>query len=176
MTIQDWGAIGEVLGAVGVIVTLLYLTVQIRQNNRNLHEANSSSISQSLSSLNSRISSSAEFTELFLRGRADIEDLNPVEHDRFRAWVMDLMNLAVYVDGLQSSHNVAPLHYDMVEITGGLYQQYPGIRSIIDSVEGITPRDLVQRFRNMGQLNFWREHQLGAHPATPNPYEPFSSQ
>ena len=30
MTIQDWGAIGEIVGAVGIVVTLVYLAQQIR--------------------------------------------------------------------------------------------------------------------------------------------------
>ena len=30
MTIQDWGAIGEVVGAIAVVVTLGYLATQIR--------------------------------------------------------------------------------------------------------------------------------------------------
>ena len=30
MTIQDWGAIGEIVGAVGIIITLIYLATQIR--------------------------------------------------------------------------------------------------------------------------------------------------
>ena len=37
MDIQDWGALGEVLGAIGVVVTLIYLARQIRENSR--HEA-----------------------------------------------------------------------------------------------------------------------------------------
>ena len=155
MTLQDIAYIAEIAAAIGVIVTLLYLATQIRQNNRNLHEATSSAITQSLANLNSRLSTDAEFTELFIRGREDIDQLDRVEFDRFQAWVMDLMNLAVYVDGLKGSHNVDPLHYDMVKITGGLYQAYPGIRNIVDSVEGITPRDLVQRFRDMERLNFF---------------------
>ncbi len=32
MTIQDWGAIGELVGGVAVIVTLIYLALQVRQN------------------------------------------------------------------------------------------------------------------------------------------------
>ena len=32
MTIQDWGAIGEVVGAAAVVASLIYLAVQIRQN------------------------------------------------------------------------------------------------------------------------------------------------
>ncbi len=38
MTIMELGAIGELLGAVGVIVTLAYLAVQIKQNTRSMNE------------------------------------------------------------------------------------------------------------------------------------------
>jgi hypothetical protein len=31
-TIQDWGAVGEIVGGVAVVATLLYLAVQLRQN------------------------------------------------------------------------------------------------------------------------------------------------
>ena len=34
MTLQDWGAIGEVVGALAVVVTLIYLAKQIGQNTR----------------------------------------------------------------------------------------------------------------------------------------------
>ncbi len=36
MTIQDWGAIGEIIGAIATIATLIYLATQIRQNTRAL--------------------------------------------------------------------------------------------------------------------------------------------
>jgi len=32
MNLQDWGAIGEVVGALAVVVTLIYLAKQIRLN------------------------------------------------------------------------------------------------------------------------------------------------
>ncbi len=38
MTIMELGALGELLGAIGVIVTLAYLAVQIRQNTRSMDE------------------------------------------------------------------------------------------------------------------------------------------
>ena len=34
MTIQDLGAIGDLLGGIAVVVTLIYLAAQIRQNTR----------------------------------------------------------------------------------------------------------------------------------------------
>lgn len=36
MNIQDWGAIGEVVSAVAVVITLVYLALQLRQNTKAL--------------------------------------------------------------------------------------------------------------------------------------------
>ena len=34
MTITELGALGELLGSIGVIATLVYLAIQVRQNTR----------------------------------------------------------------------------------------------------------------------------------------------
>ena len=34
MTIQDWGAVGELVGAIAVIISLVYLALQLRQNTK----------------------------------------------------------------------------------------------------------------------------------------------
>ena len=36
MTIQDWGAIGELVGGAAVVLTLVYLAVQLRQNTKSV--------------------------------------------------------------------------------------------------------------------------------------------
>jgi hypothetical protein len=46
MTIMELGAIGELLGAIGVIATLIYLSVQIRQNTRAMDESRRLSLAQ----------------------------------------------------------------------------------------------------------------------------------
>jgi hypothetical protein len=143
------GAIGEVVGAVAVISTLIYLAVQIRQSNRNLAEATSASIIQSFASINSRISSDEQFAELFIRGRDDIDALNPVELERFRAFVQDILNVAVYADGLEASKSDRAAHFDAVNVVGSLYQTHQGFRAVIDSLEAATPRNLVERFRSI---------------------------
>ena len=137
------------VGAIAVVITLIYLTTQIKQNNRGLVESTASAVSGSLASLNTRLSTDPELADIFLRGREDPDLLTPIEFERFRAFYMDLMNLAVYQDGLQDVHKVDPLHYDMVEAVGSLYQNYPGFRRIADPVQNITPRDLVSRFKEM---------------------------
>ena len=147
MTIQELGDLGELVAAIATVVTLIYLTTQIRQNNKALAEATSASVNASYASLNSRVSSDEQFAEIFLRGRQDLKSLNPVELERFRAFVQDILNVSVYVDGLQSSHKVVPLHFDAFNVITGLYHAYPGIREIVDSLEASTPRKLVERIR-----------------------------
>lgn len=36
MTIQDWGAIGEIVGGIAVVASLVYLAAQIRQNTQQI--------------------------------------------------------------------------------------------------------------------------------------------
>jgi len=46
MTLQDWGAIGEVVGALAVVVTLIYLTKQIRLNTHAIDEGRKLALAQ----------------------------------------------------------------------------------------------------------------------------------
>jgi hypothetical protein len=149
VTVQELGSLGELIAAIATVVTLIYLTTQIRQNNKALAEATSASVNASYASINSRISSDAQFAELFLRGRRDLHSLDPVECERFRAFVQDILNVAVYADGLQSSHRVDTLHFDAFNVIAGLYHTYPGIRDVVDSLEASTPRNLVDRIRKV---------------------------
>ena len=64
MSIQDLGALGQLVAAIATVATLLYLAIQIRQNNRNLQESNSASINHGFASINNRISGDAQFAEI----------------------------------------------------------------------------------------------------------------
>jgi hypothetical protein len=147
VTIQDLGSLGELIAAIATVVTLVYLATQIRYHNKALAEATSGQLNASYASINSRISSDERFAELFLRGRKDIESLDPVELERFRAFIQDILNVSVYADGLQSSHRVEALHFDAFNVLSSLYHTYPGIRAVLDSLEASTPRNLVDRMR-----------------------------
>lgn len=147
MTIQELGSLGELIAAIATVVTLIYLATQIRHNNKALAESTSGAINASYASINSRISSDEQFAELFVRGRQDIRSLSPVELERFRAFIQDILNVSVYADGLHSSHNVEALHFDSFNVITGLYHAYPGIRDVVDSLEASTPRNLVERIR-----------------------------
>ena len=142
MSIQDLGAIGELFAALATIATLLYLAQQIRQNSKNLQEASSAAMNQGWASINSRISSDPQLASIFLRGRLNLEELDIVETEQFRALVQDILNMAVYADGIED-----PRSFDAFQVVGSLYQSYPGVREVIDSLESSTPNNLVSRLR-----------------------------
>jgi hypothetical protein len=112
MNTQDLGAIGELLTALASLITLVYLALQIRQNSKSLQESTSASLNQGWSNLNTRISSDPQFASIFIRGRANLDDLDAVETEQFRAFVQDILNMAVYADGLKESQYVQSLHFD----------------------------------------------------------------
>ena len=147
MTIQELGSLGELIAAIATVVTLIYLATQIRHNHRALADSTSGAISELYSSINARLSSDGEFAEIFVRGRKDLGALDVVEVERFRAFVQDILNVAVYADGLRSSHDVEALTFDTFDVITGLYHSCPGVRDVVDSLEASTPRNLVARIR-----------------------------
>ena len=89
MSIQDWGAIGEIIGALAVVASLIYLAVQIRQNTRQISlSLDASRLAAFERNVESGIRSrellitNPELSELFIKGLADYNSLPRT--DRFR--------------------------------------------------------------------------------------------
>ena len=91
MTIQDLGSIGELVAAIATVATLGYLAVQIRSATRAmLLESHRSA--HSLDNTLTVIADNGELAEIFNRGLADVEALDPVEFTRFTMIVSELIN------------------------------------------------------------------------------------
>jgi hypothetical protein len=63
MSIQDWAALAEIIGAVAVVASLIYLAVQIRQNT---HELSMSLRSMELAAFERNVDSGIRIRELFI--------------------------------------------------------------------------------------------------------------
>ncbi len=80
------GAIGEVLGAIGVIVTLVYLAAQIRQNTRSLGTEAYGRALDRVTTVQGRLAEHPELTNILLRGAPDKGSLSATERAQF-AWI-----------------------------------------------------------------------------------------
>ena len=88
---MNWDAIGamaEILGAIGVIVTLAYLAVQIRQNSNQLRGTAITAVFEYQRSLTELLSADPELYKIALRGNEDLGSLDAFEQQRFAIWAL----------------------------------------------------------------------------------------
>jgi hypothetical protein len=77
------GAIAEAMGAVGVIATLAYLSIQLRQNTNSVQAASAATHAQAVSSFVSLLAQDEAAGLLWDRGLQNPEALSDAERSRF---------------------------------------------------------------------------------------------
>ena len=90
MSLQDWGAIGELIGGVAIIVSLLYVGLQIRQSTNASRAATNQSFSAQYSDLILQITK-PELRDIFWRGIAGLNNLKESEKAAFMALMASIM-------------------------------------------------------------------------------------
>ena len=86
MTLEDLGNVGEFLGGIGVVVSLLYLAVQIRQNTRSLRRSAYESVVSSSARLSADFANDEGLAELWAKGAREYSTLSRPEQLRFASY------------------------------------------------------------------------------------------
>ena len=84
------GAIGEIVGALAVMLTLFYLARQIKQTNQNTEATVESQMSTWWSHANREILLSADMTEVIEAGLNDMQSLSDKDRRRFAWWIASM--------------------------------------------------------------------------------------
>jgi hypothetical protein len=84
MTLQDLANLGEVIGAFAVIISLIYLAVQIRENTRAMRRAATQDIHRSLNDQARCLVQSPDLAALLFRASQRPSELTEEEHFRFQ--------------------------------------------------------------------------------------------
>jgi hypothetical protein len=85
------GAVGEIVGALAVLITLIYLSVQIRQNTKVARSAALDSSITALSTIRDRIFCGREIAILYDLGCEDPESLDRADLTRFRLLLTNIL-------------------------------------------------------------------------------------
>jgi len=90
MTFQDWGALGDMIGGIAVVGSLVYLAIQIRQNTqqiaRSIEATRLAALERNIESANrvrEPLILNAEVAGLFLRGLGSYSELSGTDKFRF---------------------------------------------------------------------------------------------
>jgi hypothetical protein len=134
--VVDWnaiGAIGEILGAVAVVVTLLYLSKQIRQNSRSVQVAALRDTTSQRNHWSELLATSPDLAEIVVRGNQSFKNLPEADALRYGAFIQ------MFFDNVQSNLALVQTHK---------------VDKDIDSIESIVRR----RVRINGYAEWWEEN------------------
>jgi len=92
MSIQDWGAIGELLAAVATVGTLIYLALQIRENSKQLRVTSINALNELINYSFDPIYVSERNTEAWIVGISNPEELSEKDRQLFDLIMTRLMN------------------------------------------------------------------------------------
>jgi hypothetical protein len=90
MSLQDWGALGELIGGVAIIVSLLYVGLQVKQSTDASRAATNQSFSAQFSELILHITK-PELRDIFWRGINGLKNLKEGEIASFMALMAAIM-------------------------------------------------------------------------------------
>ena len=85
------GAVGEIIGALAVFLTLVYLAIQIRQNTKSVQ---ASAVDASIGKVNDvrqSLYENAELSRIYIQGLAHPDELDEENRFRFRLMVHNIM-------------------------------------------------------------------------------------
>jgi hypothetical protein len=130
MSISEWGAVGEVVGAVAVLVTLVHLTLQIREARRAMVATTQQNISDTSVDLFASLSTSTALAEAFARA-ARGEALTPGEKQQVSGWWSAVLR---HAENMHYQYEQGMLPADLLEPSGrriatGLLQMPFALRS-----------------------------------------------
>ncbi len=86
MTLEQWAFVGQIGAAIAVIVSLIYVARQVKQNTNAMLVGNAQSLVELNNRLNTPFSMDREFAELWLKAGSDFGSLDAVDQQRLIAW------------------------------------------------------------------------------------------
>ncbi len=93
-TRMDWnaiGAIGEIIGALAVFLTLVYLALQIRQNTKAIQASAVDSGISKLNDVRESLYENGDLTRIYIQGIAQPADLDEESRVRFRLLLHNIL-------------------------------------------------------------------------------------
>jgi len=83
MTIEQLGSLGELIAAIATVITLVYLSFQIRTSNRISRVESRRTTTAQSGEFSALIANSSEAASILRRGLSDLDSLDPDERVRF---------------------------------------------------------------------------------------------
>ena len=121
LSLQDLGSLGEFVGALGVVASLVYLTKQMQQNTTSVRAASFNSMAQNSMNLLQHAFIDSEFAEFLHRAEEDPSSLTPEETVRWNAYMTAVFR---HFGNLVYQYRVGALDQEMWESYESTLEQH----------------------------------------------------
>lgn len=91
--LQRWSLVAEIVGAVAVVISIVYLTVEVQRNTSAIQSQTSQGLLEMANETNQLLSLNPELAAFFTRAQTGYDLLTPAEHLRWRRWVNSELNI-----------------------------------------------------------------------------------
>lgn len=127
MDIQDWGAIGELIGGLAVLVTLFYVALQIRHNTRAIRLSTAHAVTEVFRDMFSLMAEHGDLAELIYKAANDAASVDG--SDKLRYWGFN-NNLVLAFENAynQSEYALGCRHWAAMKRMMTDYTQVQGFR------------------------------------------------
>jgi hypothetical protein len=122
-------AIGQLVGAFAVVISVLYLAVQVRSNARETRRAAMRSTLDALTRFAHQVAEHADLAELRNRGFRDFESLEDTDRARFNSYMHSLFRIVEDVYYQRSDGHLDPHRWRGLEAVMRDVNTAPGVQA-----------------------------------------------
>ncbi len=134
---MDWGVLGvvaEVVSAVAVIATLIFLAVEVRNNRYATEAASVDAQSSGLNDLNALLVSDPEFAKIWKVGMADAGQLDEVERLRLAFQLQNYVNLYIALRRHRMTGAIPEENWEYYAHAFGTLMNTPGAQTLAKEI------------------------------------------
>lgn len=128
MTIEQLGSLGELIGAILVLVTLVFLASQLRAQNAIARSDGHRDLIKQLASLHARLGQD-DYAALLVRGWQDLESLDHQKRTRFDIFLHEYLHICEQAFYMGKDRYLPAGAYDAFMNAGAVFIGPPGARS-----------------------------------------------
>ena len=92
MTIQEMGALGEMIGGIAVVISLIYVGLQVRQNSNSVRAASQIALRQLGTEITSQLAA-PDMARIYIQGLKDLSPLPAEDRVRFHSLMLSLFGV-----------------------------------------------------------------------------------
>jgi len=129
MDLDTLAKLGEFIGGVFVVISLVYLAHQVRQNTRSLRSENYARVLERMSTLQARLSVDADLHHVFMVGAEDPGRLSRAQRIRFSWALYELFGAGEFMYHQSRDNALPPAVWARWEATIGWWLSHPGMRA-----------------------------------------------